>query len=146
MSVTVSPPERKDRLVWGEIWTGYLDFYGTALAPSAYDVTFGRFFDTGPFEPRCLLAWHQGECIGLIHYFRHRHCWRPEDVVYVQDLFVAPPARGTGSGRALIEAVYTIADQQGTPTVYWMTESNNDTAMRLYDQIAHRTSFIKYQR
>ena len=33
----------------------------------------------------------------------HAHCWRPEGVTYLQDLFTLPEARGTGVGRALIE-------------------------------------------
>ena len=49
-------------------------------------------------------------------------------------------------GRALIEAVYAAADRNGTPSVYWMTQEFNYRGRMLYDQVASRTPFIKYQR
>ncbi|MEO0914369.1 MAG: GNAT family N-acetyltransferase, partial [Pseudomonadota bacterium] len=84
--------------------------------------------------------------IGLVHFITHRHGWSIEDVVYLQDLYVSPEARGTGAGRALIEAVYEAADAQGTPSVYWLTQDFNSDARKLYDRVADVTPFIKYQR
>ena len=52
----------------------------------------------------------------------------------------------TDDGRALIEAVYKVADDNATPTVYWMTQEFNHTARRLYDKVANVTPFIKYTR
>ena len=68
------------------------------------------------------------------------------DGCYLQDLFAAPEARGTGAGRALIEAVYKASDDAGCPVVYWNTADDNATARVLYDRIARKTEFIKYQR
>ena len=68
-----------------------------------------------------LLAVAGGVPVGLAHYIFHRHGWQIEDVCYLQDLYVAPEARGTGAGRALIEAVYAAADAAGRPNVYWLT-------------------------
>jgi len=82
----------------------------------------------------------------LVHYILHPHNWREEDVVYLQDLYVSEAARGTGAGRALIEAVYAAADANGTPSVYWLTQDFNATARQLYDRISTLTPFIKYQR
>ena len=84
--------------------------------------------------------------MGLTHYLFHRHGWRIENVVYLQDLYVDPEVRGTGAGRALIEAVYRAADEAGCPSVYWLTQDFNSTARQLYDRIATVTPFIKYQR
>ena len=47
---------------------------------------------------------------------------------------------------ALITAVYAAADEAGSPTVYWLTQQDNTTARKLYDQIGVQTDFIKYQR
>ena len=87
-----------------------------------------------------------GEPVGLAHYLFQRHGWRAEDVTYLQDLFVKPEVRGTGVGRGLIEAVYAAADDAGCPTVYWMTEHDNEAGRRLYDRMATVTKFIKYWR
>ena len=84
--------------------------------------------------------------VGLAHFLFHRHAWKQEEVCYLQDLYAAPEQRGTGVGWALIEAVYAEADARGAPTVYWLTQSFNETARRLYDRIGAVTPFIKYQR
>ena len=60
-----------------------------------------------------LLALRDDAPVGLAHYIFHRHGWHVADVCYLQDLFVAPEARGDGVGRALIEAVYAEADAAG---------------------------------
>ena len=58
----------------------------------------------------------------------------------------SPEVRGTGVGRALIEAVYTAADEAGAPSVYWLTQDFNHTARQLYDRIGVKTPFIRYNR
>ena len=93
-----------------------------------------------------MIAESNGQVIGLVHAILHPHNWRVEDVCYLQDLYVVPDARGTGAGRALIEAVYAAADANGTPSVYWLTQEFNTTARQLYDRVAKLTPFIKYQR
>jgi GNAT superfamily N-acetyltransferase len=84
--------------------------------------------------------------VGLTHFLFHRHCWREEDVCYLQDLYVTPAARGIGAGRALIETVYHKADSQGAPNVYWLTQASNIEARRLYDRIGSPTDFMRYNR
>lgn len=86
------------------------------------------------------------DALGLVHFLFHPHCWRAGDVCYLQDLFVAAEARGAGAGRALIEAVYAEADRRGAEDVYWMTQTSNATARRLYDRIGAPTAFMKYVR
>ena len=87
-----------------------------------------------------------GRAVGLAHYLFHRSCWTLNDICYLQDLYADPEVRGTGIGRALIEAVYGKAAEAGAPEVYWMTQEFNATARRLYDRIADKTPFIIYQK
>ena len=93
-----------------------------------------------------LVANEDKNLIGLVHFIYHPHNWKIEDVCYLQDLFVSPTLRGTGVGRALIEAVYSDADKNKTSTVYWLTQDSNQQARKLYDNIGSVTSFIKYNR
>jgi len=74
----------------------------------------------------------------------HRSCWSLVNNCYLQDLFTAPEARGSGVGAALIEAVRQEAGRIGVTNVYWMTNEANATARRLYDRVARRTGFIEY--
>lgn len=135
-----------DEAAWRALWRGYLAFYGAEVPEEVYATTFARLLSGAEGEFRGRLAWVDGAPAGLVHFLFHRHCWRVENVVYLQDLYVAPEARGRGAGRALIEAVYAEADAAGCPTVYWLTQEFNAEARALYDRVAALTPFIKYQR
>ncbi|MCL5775658.1 GNAT family N-acetyltransferase [Limibaculum sp. FT325] len=145
-ALTIRPLAPSDEPEWRRLWTAYLDFYESKVGEDVYRTTFARLLGDDPHDFHGLVAERDGRLVGLTHYLFHRHCWRVENVVYLQDLYVAPEARGTGAGRALIEAVYAAADAAGCPTVYWLTQDFNETARRLYDRVAKKTPFIKYQR
>ena len=145
-SISIRPLQAQDRPVWAEMWQAYLAFYETSVPQAVYDSTFARLLDGDDHEFHALVAESDGELIGLVHYLFHRHCWRVENVCYLQDLFARPEFRGTGVGRALIQAVYDAADANGTPAVYWLTQDFNTTARRLYDRIGVKTPFIRYNR
>ena len=146
MPVIIRPVRASDEDAWRGLWAAYLEFYGTTVPDAVYTSTFARLLGDDPSDFSDLVAEQEGRLVGLTHYLFHRHCWRIENVCYLQDLFATPDTRGTGVGRALIEAVYAAADAAGAPTVYWLTQDDNVTAQRLYDRIATRTNFIKYQR
>jgi len=142
----IRPLRREDEAEWRRLWRGYLDFYETELPGAVYASSFARLTDPEVRDYHGLLAVADGRPVGLAHYIFHRHGWQIEDVCYLQDLYVDPEARGTGAGRRLIEAVYAAADAAGRPSVYWLTQSFNATARRLYDRVGTETPFIKYRR
>lgn len=144
--IVIRPLCRQDRADWARLWTGYLEFYKTSVPEAVYDSTFARLLGDDPQDFNGLLALVQGRPAGLVHFLFHRHCWKIENVCYLQDLYADPAFRGQGVGRALIEAVYAAADANGTPAVYWLTQDFNDTARVLYDRIAQVTPFIRYNR
>lgn len=144
--VQIRPIAAQDRAAWEGLWRAYLRFYETELPASTYDATFTQLLKPLGEGPYGFLAEFDGRAVGLVHYLYHAHCWRPEGVCYLQDLFTAPDARGRGVGRALIEAVYAAADATGRPAVYWLTQEHNASARALYDQVAQKTAFIKYGR
>ena len=146
MTLTIRPLRDSDRADWTRLWTGYLEFYKTSVKPEVYDSTFARLLGDDPRDFSCLVAEREGVLVGLTHYLFHRHCWKIEEVCYLQDLYVDPAARGTGAGRALIEAVYAAADAKGAPAVWWLTQDFNAEARQLYDRIAQVTPFIRYNR
>ncbi|MDO5606586.1 MAG: GNAT family N-acetyltransferase [Paracoccus sp. (in: a-proteobacteria)] len=137
----------KDRDQWRVLWAGYQAFYGHSDRPQDfYDRAFGRLISGDAGEFCGLVAERDGRLIGLVHYVFHPHLWRAEGVCYLQDLFTDPAARGTGVGRALIEAVCEQATAAGAGAVYWLTAEDNYSGRMLYDRVASRTPFIKYQR
>ena len=138
--------EASDRAQWAALWTAYLDFYETSVSPDVYETTFTRLLGGDPNQFNGFVAEQDGRLVGLTHYLFHAHAWRIERVCYLQDLYADPDVRGTGVGRALIEAVYAAADAAGAPAVYWLTQDFNHTARRLYDRVAQVTPFIRYNR
>lgn len=150
--ISTRPIVASDFDAWKVLWTGYLDYYQSHVSDAVYASTFARILkgngqgDDAAYEPRGLLAMREGVAVGLVHYLYHRHCWREENVCYLQDLFSTPDQRGVGIGRHLIEAVYMAADAAGCPNVYWMTQDFNVAGRRLYDHVGQLTPFIKYQR
>lgn len=148
--VTIRPVTPADEAAWRDLWGAYLAFYETELPEEVFATTFARLTDPAVTDYHGLLALDGDDPdaapVGLAHYLFHRHGWQIADVAYLQDLYLAPAARGAGAGRALIEAVYAAADAAGRPNVYWLTQEFNATARRLYDRIGVATPFVKYRR
>ena len=144
--ITIRPIEKADRKVWESLWTSYLEYYETSVPPEVYETSFTRLLGNDPNEFHGLIAELDGKAVGLVHYLFHRHMWKTENTVYLQDLYTSPDARGQGVGKLLIEAVYQAADDAGCPSVYWLTQDFNQTARRLYDHVGKLTPFIRYNR
>jgi GNAT superfamily N-acetyltransferase len=146
--ILVRPVARTDYLGWRPLWDGYNEFYGrhgaTALPDEVTVATWSRFFDT--YEPvHAFVAERDGEILGIVHYLFHRTTVDIAPTCYLQDLFTTAAARGSGVGRALIEAVHERAKAVGCARVYWQTHETNETAMRLYDQVAEKSGFLVYR-
>lgn len=146
MAVKIRPLTAADEPHWRALWRNYLAFYETELPEEVYASTFARLLGDDPQDFHGLIAEQDGTPVGLTHYVFHRHGWKIENVCYLQDLYALPEVRGTGVGRALIEAVYAAADAAGAPGVYWLTQDFNTKARTLYDKVGTLTPFIKYTR
>lgn len=148
MSIVIRPLTTADEAEWRRLWTLYLAFYETTVPEEVYASAFARNLSDEHPDMNALVAERTDGpgLMGLVHYIFHRHNWRLQDVVYLQDLFVDPDVRGGGVGRALIQAVYDRADAAGTPAVYWLTQEWNYKGRMLYDQMATKSPFIQYRR
>jgi GNAT superfamily N-acetyltransferase len=135
-----------DKESWLPLWAGYVRFYRRKMAPEVTEATFGRLVDPDRQPHGFLAESSDGRAIGLAHYLFRPTSWALADQCYLEDLFVDPAARGGGTGRALIQAVYEAADARGAAGVYWLTQEFNADGRALYDTLARRTSFIRYQR
>ena len=141
---TIRPLAADDKPQWRRLWRGYLDFYKTALDESTTAATFDRLLRDSRFF--CLVAEKGGVLSGLVHCVVHPATWSTRDYCYLEDLFVSEAARGSGAGRALIEAVYDRARAKGFDRVYWLTHQSNASARALYDKLASNDGFVQYRR
>jgi ribosomal protein S18 acetylase RimI-like enzyme len=145
MRVQVRPLAAVDHEEWLPLWHGYLEFYKASVPEEVTAETWRRLLDpeSGIYG---FGAFQTDRLVGIVHYLFHPVTWAISRRCYLEDLFVSPEARGSGAGRALMEAVYRAADAADADQVYWLTAQSNTTAQRLYDRIGQRTPFVKYRR
>lgn len=103
------------------------------LRSTADDIARHGFGERPFFE--AVLAWCDGEAVGLAVYFFEFSTWRGQPGVYVQDLYVAPSMRGRGLGRDLIHAVRERAAQEGARYVKLTVYDRNPQALGFYHGI-----------
>lgn len=144
MPITVRPLIPADRAAWEPLWLGYCRFYRTEIPAAVTNETWRRFHD--PAVPlHSVGAFNDaGELVGFANYLFHLSTWSLTSYCYLEDLFTAETARGTGVGRALIAAVHDAALAGGATKLYWLTHETNRTAQVLYDRVAERTGFIHF--
>ena len=144
MSIVIKPLTAADHDAWLPLWTGYLEFYKTSLPAEQTERTWARFLDP-EFNLHALGAFEDGVLIGIVHYNFQNSSWSNNGFVLLEDLFVNAAIRGKGIGRALIEAVKTIAEEAGCSRLYWNTDHFNETARKLYDTYVLESGKVQYR-
>ena len=142
MSVRIQPLASAERGEWESLARAYKDFYRTVLPDAAYERTWRRLMTGDGIHG--LGARLDGRLVGITHFLYHTGIWAPR-ACYLEDLFVAPAARGRGAARALIEAVARQARADGAGRLYWLTHETNATARMLYDRVARCSGFVEYE-
>ena len=67
-----------------------------------------------------------------------------QPLAVMEDLFVTARARGRGVGAGLIQACRQLAADRRMRWLAWETAPDNETAQRLYDDVAERTTWLTY--
>jgi GNAT superfamily N-acetyltransferase len=127
------------------LWHGYLDFYEADLSVEQTALTWSRLTDPDYPIWGGIATDDAGNEIGFVHWLTHAATWSDRPYCYLEDLFVAPDARGSGAGRALIAHVTDWARENGCTKVYWLTQETNTTARALYERVAKNTGFVHYE-
>jgi GNAT superfamily N-acetyltransferase len=143
--MSIRPLRADDHDDWLSLWWDYLDFYGAELTTAQTQLTFARLIDPGFDMHGALAIDDTGRAIGLTHWLTHPATWAREPYCYLEDLFVNIGARRSGAGAALIGHVREWAASRGCAKVYWLTRHDNDTARRLYDDVARHSGFVQYE-
>ncbi len=142
----IRPLSAEDWEAWLPLWQGYLRFYREELSEEVTRSSFARLSERRDGMLGLLALDGADVAVGLAHLVLHPATWTTSRYCYLEDLYVAPSARGRDMGRRLIEAVYGEADAAGAGRVYWHTQEFNGAARSLYDQVGRRTSFVMYER
>lgn len=107
------------------------------IKSSAADIE--RFGFGNPPRFEAILAFDGAEAIGLCVYFYEFSTWRGQPGVYVQDLYVAPAARGRGLGRDLISEVRQRAAEHGARYVKLTVYDRDPAAIAFYHGIGFKS-------
>lgn len=132
-----------DESTWRELWRGYCDFYRARLPDEVTHRTWKRILDPDS-SVMCVVAEFEGQVVGFANCVVHENTWETQAVCYLEDLFVAPAARGRGIGGALIEWLRNAMRAEGWARLYWMTQADNVEARRLYDRFTQADDFVRY--
>ena len=141
---TLRAAAAEDEAAWRRLWRGYCESLDATLPDEVTSGVWQRILD--PASPlHCLVArGEDGSPIGFANYVLRPHTWSLRLACYLEDLFVAPEARGTGAGRALIEGLVALGRQRNWRRVYWHTHEDNYRARTLYDRVTPRTDYVRY--
>ena len=150
--ITVRELEPEDYDLWRDLWDQYLRFYETSLSEAVTLSTWWKIHNRGGSVKGFLAQSSQssqspGVVVGIAHCFLRPSTWHEVGYLYLEDLFVAPSARGEGVGRALLDTVVEYARSLGAERVYWLTKEDNQVARALYDSFngSGRSEFIHYE-
>ncbi len=144
MTLTIRPPTPADRADWGRLFAGYAEFYGVAQSEAMRDRVWSWLHDPAK-STSGLVAQAQGRLIGLAHFRTVDDPLWATTTGFLDDLFVDPSARGSGTAKALIDAVAAKGRAQGWPLLAWLTAADNHRARSLYDRLATPATWVTYE-
>ncbi len=149
MPVTVAPVQPGELEELLPSIAAYQRFYAAEPDDERNRTYFARFC-VGAGHDGLLLAARDaatGALLGHATLFWAESGVEAEQVVLLNDLFVAEHARGAGAGRALIEETLAVARARSCRLVRWQTALDNRTAQGLYERVpgAQRSALFEYE-
>jgi GNAT superfamily N-acetyltransferase len=85
-----------------------------------------------------LMAESDGTIAGFALFFHNFSTFRGKPGVYLEDLFVRPPFRRLGIGRALLQRLAQIAVERGCSRLEWAVLDWNESAIEFYRKLGAR--------
>ena len=90
-----------------------------------------RYFET-------LICERDGVAVGFALYFFTFSTFLARPTLYLEDLFVLPPERGRGAGKALLAALARIAVGKGCGRMEWAVLDWNAPSIGFYERLGAR--------
>ena len=144
MSVSVRAVAAGDQADWARLYAGYAEFYKVVQTDAMRAVVWGWLHDPACELEGLVAVDAAGSVIGIAHFRAFRRPLSASVGGFLDDLFVAPEARGSGAAQALIAATEAIGRCRGWSVIRWITASDNARARAVYDPIAVATPWVTY--
>jgi GNAT superfamily N-acetyltransferase len=143
--ITVVPLAPEHREAWERLYTGYAAFYQVEQSAAMRARVWGWLHDPA-HEVEGLVALASGAGpVGLAHFRPFARPLAASIGGFLDDLFVAPEARGSGAAQALIEAVAARGRERGWTAIRWITAEDNYRGRSVYDRVAQKTKWLTYE-
>ena len=143
----VRPATERDIPALIPLMRGYCEFY-ESNPPDAGLAEMARALIAAADDQGILLV-AEGDELGVIGFAAVGWKWsslRGARIAVLEDLFVAPEARGKGAADALIQACADRARANGAPVMTWLTAPDNHRAQAVYDRVGgHADTFLEYE-
>jgi GNAT superfamily N-acetyltransferase len=143
MRIRLAVPADRDQLL--ALIEGYFEFYRTPYPGAA---TMTAFLDALQADARLgvqLVAEDGGRLVGFASLYACFDTLVADRILVMNDLFVAPDARGAGTGAALLAGAKAYAAESGYVRLDWVTADDNLDAQRFYDRHGgHRGPWVSY--
>ncbi|HSC74075.1 MAG TPA: GNAT family N-acetyltransferase [Gaiellaceae bacterium] len=124
---------------------GYCDFYEVSPADDELLALAHALIADPERDGVQLLARNGGEAVGFATIFWSWATTIAARIGVMNDLFVAPAARGTGAAEQLIHACVDECRKHGAAELTWQTAPDNERAQRVYDRVgATRSQWVDY--
>lgn len=144
MTVKVRALVAADRDVWERLYAGYADFYKVVQTADMRATVWGWIHDSSCEVQGLAATDSSGKLNGLAHYRPYRRPLSASIGGFLDDLFVDPAARGSGTAQALIAAVRAAGEARGWSVIRWITAADNARARSAYDKLATATPWVTY--
>jgi GNAT superfamily N-acetyltransferase len=138
---TIAPVEAADLGDLLPLVRGYCDFYAVAPADEALLAVSRALIADPEREGRQFLARDEtGRAVGFATLYWSWQTLAAARLGVMNDLFVAPEARGRGVAESLIAACRDACRAHGAATLAWQTALDNVRAQTVYDRVGARSS------
>lgn len=83
---------------------------------------------------QCLVAEIEGKIVGIALFYNRYSTWKGK-TIHLEDLIVSKKHRGTGIGKALLDAIVAIAKTENLRRVEWNVLDWNTPAIEFYKNV-----------
>ncbi len=125
----------------------YCDFYESNPPDSGLDTMARALIAASDDQGMLLVAEDEaGKVIGFAAVSWKWSSLRGARIAVLEDLFVAPEARGKGAADALITECAARARANGAPVMSWLTAPDNHRAQAVYERVGGTSAtFLEYE-
>jgi GNAT superfamily N-acetyltransferase len=143
-AITVRPLEQGDFFAWYELFAGYSDSFGVPVEDERVMRAWAWLHGDESALRGLVAVDETGAVIALAHVQEFERLLENDRGLYMEDLFVSPQHRGEGVATALIHHLTQEARDRGFRVIRWRAAEDNETARRLSDSLAEKTSWLTY--